>query len=90
MTSRLRGPGGSRDTLPPETTLTRRSTVDDHFDNDVLPEVHADRRAFVKGIVAVTAFSAPMIASYDLESLSSSVAHATGMNSVNSTHMIDG
>ena len=57
----------------------------EHFEHDVLPEVRADRRAFVKGIVAVTAFSAPMIASYDLESLSSSVAHATAiLNSTNS------
>lgn len=60
--------------------------MDSDFDNDVLPEVRADRRAFVKGIVAVTAFSAPMIASYDLESLSSSVANAApSVNSTNSS-----
>jgi hypothetical protein len=59
--------------------------VAENPDNDAFPEVRADRRTFVKGIVAVTAFSAPMIASYDLESLSSSVAHATSVNSVNST-----
>lgn len=56
----------------------------EHLDDDVLPEVRADRRAFVKGVVAVTAFSAPMIASYDLEALSSSVAHAAQVNMVNS------
>lgn len=50
--------------------------MDEHLDNEVLPAVRADRRAFVKGIVAVTAFSAPMIASYDLESLQGSVAGA--------------
>lgn len=55
--------------------------MDERFDDEVMPEVRADRRAFVKGIVAVTAFSTPMIASYDLQSLSSSVAHAATLNS---------
>jgi hypothetical protein len=49
------------------------------MDEGLPNDVHPDRRAFVKGIVAVTAFSAPMIASYDLESLSSSVAFASNL-----------
>jgi hypothetical protein len=44
--------------------------------DEVFSEVEPTRRGFVKGIVAVTAFSAPFIASYDLESLSPSLAHA--------------
>jgi hypothetical protein len=54
--------------------------MDEQLENEVLPCVRADRRAFVKGIVAVAAFSAPMVASYDLESLSSSVALAASSN----------
>lgn len=51
--------------------------MDESADNDeILSEVNPDRRAFVKRVVAVTAFSVPMIASYDLQSLSASVAHA--------------
>jgi hypothetical protein len=46
-------------------------------DSEVLSEVvDPDRRAFVKRVAAVTAFAVPMIASYDLQSLSPSVAHA--------------
>jgi hypothetical protein len=44
--------------------------------DDVLSEVGPDRRGFVKRVVAVTAFAAPVIASYDLGALSPSVAHA--------------
>lgn len=42
--------------------------------DEILSEVGPDRRAFVKRVVAVTAFAAPMVASYDLQSLSQSVA----------------
>lgn len=49
--------------------------------DDILSEVGPNRRAFVKRVVAVTAFAAPMIASYDLEALSPSVAHAQTTNS---------
>lgn len=49
-------------------------------DADIPPEVHPNRRAFVKRVVAVTAFSVPMIASYDLHSLSESVAQAGQSN----------
>lgn len=44
--------------------------------DEILSDVAPDRRAFIKRVAAVTAFAAPMIASYDLESLSPSVAHA--------------
>jgi hypothetical protein len=49
----------------------------ENFDDEPLSDVHPDRRAFVKGIVATTAFAAPFVASYDLQSLSGSVAHAS-------------
>ena len=48
--------------------------MDEQVDNEILSDVNPDRRAFVKRVVAVTAFAAPMIASYDLQSLSSSTA----------------
>jgi len=54
---------------------------EERHEDEVLSEVRSDRRAFVRGIVAVTAFTAPMVASYDIESLSSSVAHASTLNS---------
>jgi hypothetical protein len=44
--------------------------------DEILSDVGPDRRAFIKRVVAVTAFAAPMIASYDLEALSPSTAHA--------------
>lgn len=47
--------------------------------DDILSEVGPDRREFVKRVVAVSAFAAPMIASYDLEALSPSVAHAQSL-----------
>jgi hypothetical protein len=50
--------------------------MDENFDEENLSDVRPDRRGFVKGIVASTAFAAPFVASYDLQSLSSSVAHA--------------
>jgi hypothetical protein len=50
--------------------------MDENFEDEPLSEVQPDRRAFVKGIVATTAFAAPFVASYDLQSLSDSVAHA--------------
>jgi hypothetical protein len=49
-------------------------------DDEFLAEVAPDRRAFIKRVAAVTAFAAPMIASYDLEALSPSVAHASVSN----------
>ena len=52
--------------------------MDENFDEEPLSDVHPDRRTFVKGIVASTAFAAPFVASYDLQSLSGSVAHAAG------------
>jgi hypothetical protein len=53
--------------------------TEDH-DDEMFADVRADRRAFVKGVVAVTAFAAPMIASYDLQGLSPSVAQAAVSN----------
>ena len=50
--------------------------MDEDVDNEILDEVHPNRRTFVKRVVAATAFAAPFIASYDLQSLSSSVANA--------------
>ncbi len=44
--------------------------------DEILDDVNPDRRAFVKRVVAATAFAAPMIASYDIASLSPSVAQA--------------
>jgi hypothetical protein len=58
--------------------------MDEHHDSEPLSEVKPDRRAFVKGVVATTAFAAPFVASYDLEALSSSIAHATA-NAVSNT-----
>jgi hypothetical protein len=51
--------------------------VDEDISDETLRDVSPDRREFVKRVVAVTAFSAPFIASYDLQSLSASVAHAS-------------
>jgi len=45
-------------------------------------DVWPDRRAFVKRAVAVTAFTAPMVASYDLSNLSPSVAQAAVSNTI--------
>ena len=58
----------------------------DHIegDDEVLSEVGPDRRAFVKRIVAITAFATPMVASYDLQSLSQSVAAARITNQTGS------
>jgi hypothetical protein len=50
--------------------------MDEDVDNEILDQVHPNRRTFVKRVVAATAFAAPFIASYDLQSLSSSVASA--------------
>jgi hypothetical protein len=50
--------------------------MDEERTDDVLADVKPDRRTFVKGIVAATAFATPMVASYDMQSLSKSVAHA--------------
>ncbi len=47
--------------------------------DEILSDVGPNRRAFVKRVVAVTAFAAPLVASYDLESLSPSVAHAAAV-----------
>jgi hypothetical protein len=51
----------------------------------ILSEVDPDRRTFIKRVAAVTAFAAPMIASYDLEALSPSVGHAAAVNGTIST-----
>jgi hypothetical protein len=50
--------------------------MDEESTDDVLADVKPDRRTFVKGIVAATAFATPMVASYDMQSLSKSVAYA--------------
>lgn len=50
--------------------------MDENVDDGMMADVRPDRRAFVKGVVATTAFAAPFVASYDLQSLSTSVAHA--------------
>ncbi len=52
----------------------------EHIDDELLEDVNPDRRAFVKRVVAVTAFATPMIASYDLQSLNPSVAQAATSN----------
>ena len=59
--------------------------MDDQADNEILADVQPDRRAFVKRLVGVTAFAAPFIASYDLSSLSQSVAQAQQNVSSNQT-----
>jgi hypothetical protein len=54
--------------------------MDQNPDHDeILSGLGHDRRTFVKRVVAVTAFAAPMIVSYDLDALSPSVAHAAGV-----------
>lgn len=50
--------------------------MDERSEAEILEDVSPDRRAFVKRVVAITAFATPMIASYDLQNLSPSVAHA--------------
>lgn len=50
--------------------------MDENFDEEPLSDLRPDRRSFVKGVVATTAFAAPFVASFDLQSLSDSVAHA--------------
>lgn len=59
--------------------------MDDKPGDELLEDVNPDRRAFVKRVAAITAFAAPMIASYDLETLSSSSALAVGLRTLNST-----
>jgi hypothetical protein len=54
--------------------------MDEDVNDEILSEVGPDRRAFVKRVVAVTAFAAPMVASYDLQSLSQSAAAAVSSN----------
>ena len=56
--------------------------MDEDGDNEILSDVHPNRRVFVKRVVGATAFAVPFIASYDLQSLSSSVAHAQTSNTV--------
>jgi hypothetical protein len=41
-------------------------------------EVRADRRTFVKRVATATAFAAPIVMSYDMASLTTSVAAAAG------------
>ena len=59
--------------------------MDEEENDEVLSKLGADRRTFVKRVVAVTAFAAPMVASYDLENLTQSVAHAGTLTSSNNT-----
>lgn len=54
-------------------------------DDDAFVDVKPDRRGFVKRAIAVTAFAAPMVASYDLQSLSPSLAQAAVSNVSNLT-----
>jgi hypothetical protein len=54
--------------------------MDEDIDTETLAKVHPNRRVFVKRAVGAAAFAAPFIASYDLTSLSSSVAHAQTSN----------
>jgi hypothetical protein len=54
--------------------------MDEDVENDSFTDVHPNRRTFVKRVVGTTAFAVPFIASYDLQSLSSSVAHAATSN----------
>jgi hypothetical protein len=51
--------------------------------DDLFDDVRPDRRGFVKRVVGATAFAAPFVASFDLQSLSSSVAHAQGNGTSN-------
>jgi len=59
--------------------------MDENVHDEALEDVHPDRRAFVKRVAAITAFAAPMIASYDLEALSPSTALAESTASFNQT-----
>lgn len=43
----------------------------EEFDRDVLSFIAIDRRAFVKGIVASTAFAVPFVASFSMDALAS-------------------
>jgi hypothetical protein len=53
--------------------------------DDILADVGPDRRTFIRRVVGVTAFAAPMIASYDLDALSPSVAHAATIGNSTTT-----
>lgn len=56
--------------------------MEDQID-DELNGLGASRRTFVKRIVAGTAFAAPFVASYDMQSLTQSIAGA--QSQLNST-----
>ena len=60
--------------------------MDEHKNDESFDEIGPDRRAFVKRVAAVTAFAAPMIASYDLESLSQSVARGATTSNFTSSN----
>jgi hypothetical protein len=52
-----------------------------HECNDtVLNAIQADRRGFVKRIVAGTAFAAPVLATFAIDALTARSAHAEGAN----------
>ena len=59
--------------------------MDEKLGNEPLEAVKPDRRAFVKRVAAITAFAAPMVASYDLQALSSSNALAFNVVTLNQT-----
>jgi hypothetical protein len=54
--------------------------MDDQLD-DILDDAHPDRRTFVKRVVRTTAFAVPLIASYDLQTLSASAFPVQGNQS---------
>jgi hypothetical protein len=57
--------------------------------DDFLNDVRPNRRGFVKGVVGTTAFAAPFVASFDLQSLSSSAANAAApANQVSSNQTV--
>lgn len=61
--------------------------MSEHSEDDILDDVQPNRRTFVKRVVAVTAFATPMVASYDLQSLSPSVAEAQTSNVSNVSNL---
>lgn len=55
--------------------------MEEQHEDGLFSNLDMDRRKFVKRVAAVTAFAAPMIASYDLENLAPSSAGAQVSNS---------
>jgi hypothetical protein len=50
--------------------------MDDDLDERIPSDLAPDRRTFVKRVVATAAFTAPLIASFDLSDMRTSVASA--------------